>query len=457
MLVASGVLGSRAGPRLTLALLILAACSEPSLLWVPIPPTEGARSLVVAMHRQRGPSALAFDLDAWDQRLYFSTDFDAQPTYRLEALTYDRSLAALELPSGPLHAAPGSGNGGVMPTPNAAFTLDIGVGGTLTQWASASGASSALASFQVLKPPPATSSACQRFTATLHEHPFNEEGEFALRVDSQSALLGIRNQPPRIVGTGTATVVQVEPSWVTPAGLWRAPDDTLWVAERFGRLFKGRLVDNKLTVQQMATNPRGGTMRWIDGGIVDGDVELFTLSEDGKLSRYYRERWTLLHEYDVPRAPDFLGGLVWRGPGQAVAVWPFAFYTVRVDMPNVERDMMGVSQTGVGKIPGLGIVVGGGTGAFFVLEGETWRELGQSDVGISLHSIVPFRGGFLYGDQIGFVGQYVTGQGFCEPAHYAAHKVIWLVPLDDNRVVAYGDRPDLFTRLPYTVLTTSPE
>ncbi len=433
--------------------MIAGACEAPPPLWIPTPPIEDAKSIVLALHRARGPSVLAYDAATWDGRAHFSTDFDRTDSYRLEALTFNSTLAELELLPGPQHRAPQEADGTTMPAPGASYSLSLDAVGTSRAWTPTETPSAEVMSYRALTAP-APVRGCAKFVAELRTHPFREEGEFALRVDTQTALLGIRNEQPRLVSTTTAAPIEVQtvPRHLTPAGFWRSPTGELWIGERFGRVYRGAMDGNVLRTEAIPTNPTGGTLRWISGGLINGEVELYTVAEHGQVSRYYRGSWSQLHRFERPDRFAFLGGVVRYAPNRAVAVWPLAPYALRIERDEVKQEALGHSFSGVGHIPNLGVVVGGASGVFFRLVDDTWRELGPGDVGVALHTIIPFGNGFIYGDQLGFVGQYIIGRGFCPSQAYAAHKLTWMAALDDRTVITYGDRPGLFAELPYTIL-----
>jgi hypothetical protein len=78
-------------------------------------------------------------------------------------------------------------------------------------------------------------------------------------------------------------------------------------------------------------------------------------------------------------------------------------------------------------------VVAAEIGRFFVDDGSGWRELGDSMYTLRVLTIRPTEHGFLWGGELGVLGEYRHDSGFCMPQTLHPHDV-WNVNEAGGRI-----------------------
>jgi hypothetical protein len=220
---------------------------------------------------------------------------------------------------------------------------------------------------------------------------------------------------------------------VPPIGFWRVSSDHVEEAPELGHLpmsafFREREDriwifggDNELAVGDPKTgifelmpalaNAKEPRFRaWLTGAPPGAPFELFAFHDSNMVARFDGTSWTKLYEGERPRSGrwDFsplFGGLLWLGPGDAIAVWGAYENAKHVTTATVTDEMIlpansGDKYTVAANVPGLGPVAGTSEGRAYVRrDNGEWDSYPDAPIagffGLKLTAVSPLDDGLL--------------------------------------------------------------
>lgn len=389
-----------------LVLSALAACT-PESLFLALPDTASARSLLMFSIGAAGTTGTAFDLERGSPRFDLLASEDA--TGSLEAWLYQAPLGELELEAGPL-ALVRAPAGRPLPRPDAVQLAGI-LEDELGPWRPGSAEAALSRGLRVDAPDPCAvgaleflgwgSLAAPRFAVSLPSGPVLLGGpEAELSVLSSSGLERIDNPLGLLVTHG---VLEASSS---PPRLWLRTED--------GAIHRGP-AELPLDVTRAETATVPDVLHFDAGLTPDGAEELYLVDGDGRFLRVLGRELRAIHRFQA-RAFLPIARVARSRTGEAVAAMYGSPETVRY------RDgVLSLLQPLADPFETFGAVIWSdrylgvtSKGAVLRLEGEAWREIGRG-LSIDLLAVMPVAGGFWVAGGDGYLAKLPITAPACAP------------------------------------------
>ena len=383
------------------ALLASAGCGSAEL-FVTLPPTDGARAMLLALNTGE---RLAFDLADGSAQLDWPR---ARVLPAVEAWMYARTLEQLGLSAGPIPEDPA---GALLPRPDGAFRLDFARGERA--WTAGSTAAGPLSTLRIPRP-----ETCR----PLHVENLLVGGE-TLGVPTATALGDGRMLLVLTSGalwaaseSETQLIALVGLSTFTPSAVAVDADGTLYLASEEGQLARGTLVgttvhaallgDCRPEVTQLAVGPAG---------------EVFAIAMNGdegttEMVRFEAGSCVHLADFTPSAAIDSRGGIAAPQLGVAYAghssgpfVYAYDHGVVSREQPSELHELiLALTDDGAG-----GALAGTSRGTLLQRKSGRWNRLFSFDSDEAITALVPIPGGVLFGTVSGVVGYYTPADGVC--------------------------------------------
>ncbi|MFO0722734.1 MAG: hypothetical protein U1E65_03045 [Myxococcota bacterium] len=398
--------------------------------FVSLPPTEGARSMLLALDTGE---RLAFDLSSGPATLDWSRE---RPLPALEAWMYARELSALGLSAGPIAEDTG---GTFLPVPSGAFRRNL-ARGELT-WTAASTSSSPLGSLKIPKQDP-----CRPLQVeNLLVGDESSAVASAASLGDGRMLLVLSTSALWVVGESGAERIAVEGlSQLYPSAVALDVDGRLYLGTDDGPLARGVLTGT--TVRAEVLGPcRPGTVQVAVGPL--GEVFALSVDPDNNNSEMVRfDGSRCLNLGDFPRlaTSDTRGGIV--APNVEIALGgtiasPFVYV---YDHGDVRREQPGESTELISALTGDGsggVLVGTSRGGVLQRQAGRWVHLFSFDSEDAINALIAIPGGVLFGTVSGAVGYYTPEDGLCLSADVrVANRPVAVAPSASGWIFA-GARP----------------
>lgn len=425
----------------------LGACQ--SVATLDPPPVAGAKSVLLVLSALDAPvAAAAFDpaSEPWPA---FSSGTDGTLAAALFACAPER----LGLESG-VQTFGESVMHDLLPPPAGLYATPVGPGAGPT-WTAQSGASTAFID-ATRRLPIAADARCtaagSRYESEIIELPNDghRAPAFAVAVDDSRVLVGARGGFLYLVED--SGVRRVESIAAAPyLGAYRAPDGLLWLITEEGEVRRGTLETGFEVVTASSSAPfhtRQERMA-IAGPTTAAPFELFVetfVSDEIHFARYDGARWTLLSR--VRYEDLFLPGVVWVGPGEAVAIGASERgenYVLRYKEGDLRHEVLpgSLGAASILQHPTLGTLVGRDQEGLDFYDGSLWRVFQGIDKPKYIRVMHPEGPGLLYAGSIEFnyaassFGQYQPSTGVCSVFRtFTDLAVSHLAPLGDRGLVA---------------------
>lgn len=429
----------------------LAACGGDTL-WIELPPLLDARALVLVLDHGGTIELVGLELEAG--RTTEVIRVEAVEDAAIDALLYPAPLAELRIPAGRTSAEQPAGR--LLPAPARSFFTAVR-GGQGSGWTETGGPSTRARGARFV---PTVGGGCAEFDVEVLELDTEADNTFAIAIDDETALLGTEDGAVfRLSRGGVLERVSVIPP-VELFGAARGWLGDLWFGGNDGVLYRGEL-GATLRLSRVAPSPEPQLLHWLDLGMTDDGLELYSLSIEGHLQRFRLGEWVSLAKFPPGVPGDHAGGVVRLGPGAAIAVWPKVADAVFVsgDTTRTEATPLLGGFGALANIPGLGVVGGATEGGFVRWDGVSWSELPGSPFSFAVNAIVPYEDGFLYGGPVGNFGQFspslasrgAPGEaGFCPLSQPAPHWIRHIVLLGEDVLLAGTN--DTYPETPITIL-----
>ncbi|MCC7385306.1 MAG: hypothetical protein IT384_25885 [Deltaproteobacteria bacterium] len=221
---------------------------------------------------------------------------------------------------------------------------------------------------------------------------------------------------------------------------YRADDGELWLVERGGGVWHGRLGQSFV---RTATIPGRG-VEAVDGARGASPPELWALSETYRVFRRRSEAWEEMTYPALPiRGSRQTSTLLWLGSGSAIAAPADAAFTVHFDEATSPRIVPfapdGRGYRSFATVEDLGVVGADQSGYLFSLARDGWELLPGASSGAPSHDLQPFPGGFFY-LKGGELHQYIVRERrSCEPLPLGALTPLWLGRVEDGRLLVVSE------------------
>ncbi len=434
--------------RRALLLLLLFGCSEGGPLFLPYPPLNGAKTVMVAVEQDDGLDVhvvdVAGDIDALKYALHEGRAFNAK------ALMYEESVEALGMQAGLLQSlAPGEGE--PLPSPREIYATEVTPEEGEARWRLDSALGTKLAAFRHAPTP-----LCFELASKTVELPTDKGSVYALKVSAELALVGARNGIAYWVDSAgrVSTPPNAPPRAMTAAAA--APDGSLWFADHTGGIWNGTVTEAAgWRVTRVTTNPLRNFMYFMAvGPASDGQPEVYTMDDTGAYYRFHDGGWQLLQQFTDNMNTRRMGGIVRLGPGRAIAAWNVDRFVVWFDNGALRTEEIHPTD-GLTSIAQLGegdIMVGTAFGELVRWQtGTGWRVLPGIRHKRWVQQIEPYPGGFMYGTAFGGVYPYLWDGPICEPAVSHPDNAENVVVFDSGGMLVVGLNPNEAGNLPITI------
>ena len=412
---------------------LLAACSSPDpLVWLPFPPADDAKSLIVGV--ERGGELRVWAIDLEEPKPNFTLPIAADGRFRLEALAYPESLDGLRIPPGEIvHDATGR----YLPATEQIFTGEVRQLEISQDWLRTDRRPAGLERFRT----EFGRAPCADFRATSLTMSTNSHGRFAIPTGGSLALAGTFNGKLFLVGDAGVREIETQPSGAHVTGGFRDASGTLWLGGHDGAVWTATISD-RLVLTATTSNPSGGTMRWLAGQSDEAGADIVALTVEGAFLHYAGGRWNKVHQFPDGHTSNDHGGVAWIGPGEAVAVWPYSSQIVRLKQGRAQPESTPATSglTAVRHTAHLGTVVGTAVLSILIREGGRWITYGpESGSGFTgVGAIRAHEDGLIFGIAVGAVRQYYPDHGLCEPTEVARHNIYDMARIGPHAFVLSG-------------------
>lgn len=387
---------------LTIALGLCAAACGRELLYVPLPPLEGAQSMVLAIE---GQETLAIDLLSpktaleWDRH-------QALPT--LQVWVFREPLAALGLVAGPILS---DDAGSALPPTGRAFRIDLLA--TQQEWTAESTTAGSLSALRYKRASP-----CRPIRIDTVAFGDRSDAVYAAGAfPSGRLLVTATNGNNWVVDERGATPIHLEGGAFFPvSAVTTLADGRIYLGADDGRLARGTITGTSIRLELLGravTSPRAIA--------VTGQEELFVLSLDAgtfatELGRLAGGQYSTVRSFPASPDVDNHGGVAPLGPSAVIAGRSTSPAAIIYDQGTVTEEVPAAGENIAALVPGLGGTILVGTTAGNVLERREgrWHRLFNAEGVIS--ALFPFEDGVLFGTVFGGVGYYTPAHGVCRSA-----------------------------------------
>lgn len=389
------------------------------------PETQGARAAVVVATTGQTTYVTAVDVPSGGLPVIsFPAGASDGDHALVELFLYSRSLSELHQPPGPLDGS-GPRDGVSLDDPATGLQSKLGlswtVGGDLGAWVPVSQLSARATELRLPRGPTRCVDFDRDFESTGPVLDSMCWSAFAFALDDQHALIGAGNGQIFVTSSTHARYAAWVPLVPIGNGLYepltagaRVTANDLWISDRSGLLFRYGLPD--LTGPLQVVRPRIDSVWWLAGGGDAGRREIFALSWRGGLARVDLETQI---ETDIGQFPglagaddEHYGGVVWLGPGEAIAVSPSTTEVMHYRNGTLSWEpvpsMSGFM--GIGQIDGIGTVVGNSEAAMFARQSGEWRMIAGAQGGLFPLAFASYGGGYVTGTALGALRHYVDGE-----------------------------------------------
>jgi hypothetical protein len=452
----------------------LSACSAPALvIQLPPPTVDGAVSRVIA-YESRSAAGLAVTrvIASKSPDEPFEQLLDPPGDGRIVALYFDLALGRLRIPSGELAPIKDTVMGAsTLPRAAAAFALDLSRGRP-GDWArTATGTLDApLEGFHFAEGP----QICTMFrTSSIAIPAAKRPLAFMTAIPAiHGALIG--SEDGRVFKVdGDAQVTELPSGRSSTTGEWTEgaitaavvlDDGRIWFGDREGSLFRGRF--DALDAAERVVRTSTEQVDTLDVTRSSSEeFEAFVITRYGKLLHVDDHfQVTELHNFMERAAVETneRGGVVRVGPGRALAVHgtPYLAEIERLDQLPVLAMIAPEGLTTVAVMPGYGPLVASKMGRVSRRVGlADWVDMPETDSHFNIQGFAPYRDGWVYGGEVGLVGEWSARNSFCapHPAGYGAATICGIVPLNNETLFLGATVPDTKAGLLPSLLTPLPE
>lgn len=387
---------------LRVALCVCAAACERELLYVPLPPLEGAQSMVLAIE---GQEALAIDILVPQTALEWDRH-QALPT--LEVWAFREPLAALGLVAGPI---PSDNAGSALPPTGHAFRIDLLA--ARPEWTAESTTAGSLSALRYKRASP-----CRAIRIDTVAFGDPADAVYAAGAyPSGRLLVTATNGKNWVVDERGATPIQLKGGAFFPvSAVTMLADGRIYLGADDGRLARGTITGTAIQLEilgRAATSPRAIA--------VAGQEDLFVLSLDAgtfatELGRLAGGQYSTVRSFPASPDVDNHGGVASLGLTGAIAGRSSSPAAIVYDQGTVTEELPAAGENIAALVPGLGGTILVGTTAGNVLERREgrWHRLFNAEGVIS--ALFPFEDGVLFGTVFGGVGYYTPAHGVCRSA-----------------------------------------
>jgi hypothetical protein len=438
--------------------LAVVACTAPAPMRIAIPIDSDARSLIAAAEpgmlpgagtRAPPPSYYAFDRPAPGLVIEVANDRGEVPI-EMTVLSFAVPLAEIGLDEGKLD--PSANADGVLVGPRAAHLYQSELDGA---WKPISTSSLSMTLQNLRGRIGCTSFESEVITLAQDTKggnsrvllPIDEASVLAIASGRDGSIGAYRvtvSDPPRVDPVALRDLSStVAPSWLSIVSGYRLDDGSYLLGGTNWTLRRGRLSSDRSTFDLEAPITTSTTvpqnLTWIAGPTrfeADRVDDLFALTSEGVLARFDGHRFEVLYRF-APFPEGFDGGLVWLGPGRVRAVKDETSVLV-VDGSTIGHESVTSAipprLSALANLPGIGFLGGVTSGRVFLSAGDgRWTDLGETMTQATVLAFTPYAGGFLFGQGIGGVGQYLSGPGrFCGSPLLASFDVDAMITLGDS-------------------------
>ncbi|MCC7382093.1 MAG: hypothetical protein IT384_09695 [Deltaproteobacteria bacterium] len=440
---------------------LLTGCGSRILL-VPVPDATGASAAIVVATIELDIRAIAVELtEARLPPLSFEVEADEGEDAFLEVFLYRRTLAELGATAG---AFAGAAAGGTPLSKARGFvarrSLQWKVGAEPGAWID--GGQESLAAEQLRLPP--DPDPCEDFNddyeAVRLQLGASCTAAFLYRIDDQRALVGsgdgaillVSIEGAQRIGQAPQTPLPNNRSSAITAGALTS-STVLWVTDNTGML--SRFDFPNATAAQAITRTSTYAIWWLAGGVSGATTEIFALSWLGGLERVVPERserrWIGRFPGRAGDDDEHFGGVVWLGPGEAIAASPSSKDVMRVREAVLSWEPVpsAAGFVGIAQIEGFGTVLGNSEGTLFTDQGGSWHALegAREPAGLFPLAFGRFANGFVFGGSLGGFRQYVPGHGLCAETFGAGFTIRHIAAVGDDLVLTGGEACEALTPL----------
>ena len=406
-------------------------------VFVPLPPSSGARSLLVAVEGSGRQEVYAVDPQATDSASALRVRLEPDEHLVIYGLSYARDLVSLGLSPGPVEDNSDPARSRALPTPDAVHSIAVAADGRSDAWLTQSGVPDSLRGLRLPGTP------CRRLAVTKLRVPMAGFGTVAIPLPDGSTLLGVEGEVQdddrggffRATAAGVVPVPH-EPALEVPSAGFRDDSGQLWIGTKNGMVARATLTD-RLVLQEVAHVHK--IVRYMDGETFGSAFELFALAYEGQMYRVTETGATQVHDFEAPT--DLAGNVVWLGSGRAVVASPGSRSLFRYDVSSgIERVATGAGRalSDVAWLEDLGLVLGTLDGDLMVPSGLSWTKHETVTAGrYGISGIVRLGEGILFTTGLGELGQYHAEIGLC-PMEPLGYEVLRLAALNDGSYVAFG-------------------
>lgn len=414
--------------RALLAVLLAAACGSERTLFVPLPPSDSAKSIVAALKTDNALAVGAADLDEREGLARVKLPIEELGAGALYALLYDVPLRELGLSRGDVPAAAEGEEGFYLAAPGDIFRSKY-LGGVVDPWDRSAELDPALAEFRVRGTAP-PGRECARFEEIRISIPTKSHATYLFTASATVVVAGFEDGTAYELEVTGAKPIRTTTSAPHHSAHFVGPGE-VWLAGEGGRVARAS------TLAELPPAPSGDRIDWLSGSGPNEPLELYALGEKGGLDRFENNVWTSLI---APGASDWRRDLTVIAPGEAIAVG-VANGVVRVKKGVVEQERVegGVSLMAAAFVPGLGALAGSIDGDVLQEKDGVWSVFGDSPLALPITQITAYGEGFVAAGGGGYFVQYHPAVGYCTEVQ-TGHPIIKHVTLLGDLVFLAGDR-----------------
>lgn len=369
----------------------------------------------------------------------------------LELRAFEVSLATLQLAVGPVPAAaPGE--------PSAALPA-----GVLTQRAELTGAvaspwtDGALEDVQRFQR--RVSTGCGTFTTTVASLPSSGHVSWVQSIDGRTVLLGTASYDTVLVEVGqpARTVAVRSPTPALLESAFRDERGALWLGDRGGGLWRGRLTGLELTLEPVVGPSNVGRIEALDGDPSAPEAQLFAITSSGAVVRLAGDRFDEIDRFALGfETGGYAFTLAWLGRDDLLHAHSGSAAVLRWRNGGTTSEALNSGGAGVMSLdhfPDGRVAASMGSGLIAVFDRTTgWERFERAPISLDIRVSYAIEGGFVYAGAYGYVGLWRAEEGFCpiQEMPLAPHSVFFIRPFGE-RMIALGETRSVFPRTPYMV------
>lgn len=414
---------------------LLMACTAPLDVWLDLPPSEGAASLLIAVPDGDALEIFLADTQQGLDGVQLSLHPRSMDERPIEAAYFQAPLESVDLqagwqsPANPLNPTRRltGGQEAAFDKPLHSFVAELGES---AQWQASAGLSAQIGSYEVRRPLPR----CRGVHAPRVTKTIDTSIAWAVAVSTTQVLMGAYDRRTFILTTPTGELSEISINAPFTAAVF--DDGWAYLGDANGQLWRLRGAPEGGLIDRVSLGePLGETINAISA---KGPADIFVRLRGGHLHHYDGISWQL-----AGSATNVGYRMVHAGPQEALITADAVGIVYNVTRSEMKAESVGpVGVLSLAWVPELGVLAGTSDGELLQRDGLwSWRLLGDKRYGWWLTDIAPHAGGVAFVLASGTIGGFHKDVGHCEDLFISAYvRDGRLIPQQDG-LLFVGDLP----------------